>query len=213
MNNFLVITGGMGTGKSTVLNLFEQNGFFVINSDKEVVYLFSSNYEKYHQIATDFDNWLGTDFSTKTEIDKKKLRNLLENTPNGFPKSLQIVKPYIIERLNQLAELHKEKQIVFEIPLLFEAKMEKNYSNILVITANLDIRLSRIKERQPHLSLEQIKQTIDSQFSDDIKLQKCNFHIENNGTLDDLKQSFNSLIPQILSIYSKKTSIKNHKIK
>ena len=44
IENILAITGGMGTGKSTVLNLFEKNGFIVVNSDKEVVSLFDDSY-------------------------------------------------------------------------------------------------------------------------------------------------------------------------
>lgn len=202
IDNIIAITGGMGTGKSTVLNLFEKNGFIVVNSDKEVVSLFESSYERYREVAQDFDNWLGTDFVNKNEIDKKTLRTYLETTPNGFRQSLEIVKPYISEKLQILADIHSGEKIVFEIPLLFEAQMEGNYKNILVVTAPMNVRLERIQLRQPHLSIEQIKQTIDSQLAESYKTSKANFLLNNSGTMMELENQFNQLLPDFLKVYS-----------
>lgn len=203
IDNILVITGGMGTGKSTILSLFEKNGFIVVNSDKEVVSLFSKDYENYVSLAQDFDNWLGTNFSQQQEIDKKKLRTYLENTPNGFPKSLEIVKPHIIARLLNIAKEYNNQKIVFEIPLLFEANMESFYKNILVVTAPMDIRINRIQSRQNHLSIAQIKQTIDSQIPQEEKIKKATFTIDNSGTLEELESNFNFMLPKFLDIYKK----------
>lgn len=202
IENILAITGGMGTGKSTVLGLFEKNGFIVVNSDKEVVSLFDDSYFRYKEVAQDFDDWLGTYFADEKCIDKKVLRTYLETTPNGFPKSLEIVKPYITEKLQQLAEEFSGQKIVFEIPLLFEAAMEKNYKNILVVTTPLNIRIDRIKLRQPHLSLEQIQQTINSQLPENYKTEKANFIINNSGTIEDLEEKFNYMLPEFLKIYN-----------
>lgn len=207
INNVLVITGGMGTGKSTVLDLFEKNGFMVLNSDKEVSFLFTEEYEHYHTLAKKFDNWLGTDFSHKKLIDKKILRPYLENRSDGFSKSLELVKPYITDHLIKVAEENKGKKIVFEIPLLFEAHMESYYKNILLITSTMDIRIERIKLRQPHLSIEQIKQTIDSQIPQEEKINKSTFIIDNSGSLSDLENKFNSLLPEFSTIFKHKKNI------
>lgn len=204
IDNILVISGGMGTGKSTVLNLFERNGFIVVNSDHEVAKFFKSDYSRYKDLAKDFDDWLGTDFVNKNEIDKKVLRPYLEKAENGFSKALHVVKPYISERLNFLANEYSNQKIVFEIPLLFEAGMESNYKNILVITAPISTRIERIKLRQPHLSEEQIIQTINSQLDENIKVNKATYIIENNSTLLELENKFNKLLPTFLEIYSKK---------
>lgn len=201
IENMIVITGGMGTGKSTVLSLFEKNGFIIINSDTEVVSLFNYNYKKYAEIAKDFDNWLGTDFANEKGIDKKILRTYLENTPNGFPISLNIVKPYISERLTDLAKEFSGQKIVFEIPLLFEAHMENNYKNILVVTAPIDVRLQRIKVRQSHLSIAQIQQTIDSQLPESYKTERATFILNNAGSISDLEQQFNNMLQDFLKVY------------
>lgn len=204
INTNLVITGGMGTGKSTVLDLFEKNGFIVINSDKEVLSFFNNTYSRYLEIATDFDTFLGTNFSSKPEIDKKILRPYLEKIENGFPKSLEIVKPYISERLESLAIKYSGEKIVFEVPLLFEAKMESNYKNILVITSPLETRLERIKLRQTNLSLAQIEQTINSQLSESYKIERAKFVLNNSGTINELEENFNKMLPNFLKIYSDK---------
>jgi len=208
IDNILVISGGMGTGKSTVLNLFEKNGSIIVNSDNEVSNLFKSDYSHYKNLAKDFDDWLGTDFVNKNEIDKKILRPYLEKAENGFSKALHVVKPYISERLNFLANEYSNQKIVFEIPLLFEAGMENNYKNILVITAPISTRIERIKLRQPHLSEEQIIQTINSQLDEKIKVNKATYIIENDSTLLELENKFNKLLPTFLEIYSKKTITK-----
>lgn len=204
IDNLLVISGGMGTGKSTVLNLFEKNGFIIVNSDNEVSNLFKSEYSRYKDLAKDFDDWLGTDFVNKNEIDKKILRPYLEKAENGFSKALHVVKPYISERLNSLASEYSNQKIVFEIPLLFEAGMEINYKNILVVTAPLETRIERIKLRQPHLSEAQILQTINSQLNDEIKIKKATYVINNDSTLLKLEEDFNRLLPEFLNIYSQK---------
>lgn len=204
IDNILVITGGMGTGKSTVLNLFEKNGFHIVNSDQEVVALFSNQYENYNCLAKDFDNWLGSDFASQPVIDKKVLRKYIETTENGFKKSMEIVKPYIANRLLDLAQEYNGKKVVFEIPVLFEAQMESYYKNILVITAPIDIRLQRIQLRQPHLSLAQIQQTIDSQLPEDLKIQKATFVLNNAGSLQELEEKFNHMLPSFLQIYTTK---------
>lgn len=209
IENILAITGGMGTGKSTVLDFFEKNGFIVVNSDKEVVSLFTNKYENYHALAQEFDNWLGTDFAQHSAIDKKKLRTYLETTPNGFPISLEIVKPHITARLLKFAKENHGQKIVFEIPLLFEAKMESSYKNILLITAPMDTRIKRIQLRQNHLSIEQIKQTIDSQIPQEEKIKKSTFILDNSSTLVDLENQFNSMLPTFLAIYQNpKTKLK-----
>lgn len=209
IENILAITGGMGTGKSTVLDLFEKNGFIVVNSDKEVVSLFSNEYENYHALAQEFDNWLGTDFAQQPAIDKKKLRGYLETTPNGFPISLEIVKPYITAKLSKFAEEYYGQKVVFEIPLLFEAKMESSYKNILLITAPMDIRIQRIQLRQNHLSVEQIQQTIDSQIPQEEKVKKATFILDNSSSLIDLENKFNAMLPTFLTIYQNpKTKLK-----
>ena len=204
IDNVLVISGGMGTGKSTVLNLFEKNGFIIVNSDNEVSNLFKSDYSNYKQLAKDFDDWLGTDFQNKNEIDKKILRPYLEKADNGFAKALLIVKPYISDRLLDLSTQHENQKIVFEIPLLFEAGMDINYKNILVVTAPLETRIERIKLRQPHLSEAQILQTINSQLNGEIKVKKATYVINNDSTLLKLEEEFNCLLPQFLNIYSSK---------
>lgn len=205
IDNILVITGGMGTGKSTVLNLFEKNGFIVVNSDKEVVSLFSNQYENYALLAKDFDNWLGTDFANQDFIDKKILRQYIETTENGFKKSMDIVKPYISARLSNLAQTYKGQKVVFEVPVLFEAQMQSEYKNILVVTAPMEIRLERIKLRQPHLSMAQIQQTINSQLPEDIKIKKATFVLDNTGTIEELEKKFDNMLPDFLKIYAVKS--------
>lgn len=197
----LVITGGMGTGKSTVLKYFKENGFLVYDADALVTELFQKSNPYYQEVAQAFDIWLGTDFTQRDGIDKKYLRPFLENIADGFPKSLQLVTPFIQKAIEDT--FHSCQQpVIFEIPLLFEANMENNFEKILLITCNMDKRLERIQIRQAHLTLEKIQQTINSQKTDEEKKPFVDFIIDNSTTVKDLTAQLDLLSPEIQKYYS-----------
>lgn len=213
--NCIALTGGMGTGKSTVLHFFEQHGFTVYDADKIVTSLFiRENNPYYSALSQKFDDWLGSSFSEKSHIDKALLRPYLEQIENGFPYSLEIVKPFVQEKMDSIyhASYHKDK-IIFEIPLLFEANMQGHFDKIILITCDLLVRLERIKIRQPHLSNEQILQTINSQKKDNEKIPYSDFIVDNSSTKDKLLIQLNNILPTIEEYYLPKKAKSKKTIK
>lgn len=202
-----VITGGMGTGKSTVLNFFKQNGYTIYDADKLVSELFINNHEFYSSLAMTFDNWLGTDFIMRDKIDKAYLRPFLEKVENGFPKSLEIVTPFVQRKMEELYLTTKEN-IIFEVPLLFEANMQTNFEKIILITCNFATRVDRISLRQPHLSKEKILQTIESQMSEDLKKPFVNYIIDNSYDLAHLNSQLTTVLLDVNEYYQKKLKLK-----
>jgi dephospho-CoA kinase len=199
--NALAITGGMGTGKSTVLKFFKENGYTVYDADQLVNQLFRHTHPAYLSIAQPFDEWLGTNFMKLEGIDKKYLRPFLEKNENGFSKALSIVTPFVQQYMEELDR--PTEKIIFEVPLLFEAHMEKNFSHIMLITCNMEERIKRIKIRQPHLSIEQIKQTIHSQKTDQEKIPYSNYILDNSFDHEFLLKQLVNIVPDIDKIYQK----------
>lgn len=196
------LTGGMGTGKSTVLKFFQSNGFTVYDADKLVAQLFINNHENYYDLALSFDNWLGTDFVNQPLIDKAYLRPFLEKTENGFPKSLELVTPFIQQKMEQLY-IETKTPIIFEVPLLFEANMQNSFDKIILVTCNLESRLERISQRQPHLSKEQILQTISHQKSEESKKPFATYIIDNSFDLPYLNDQLINILPEVQQYYQK----------
>lgn len=196
------LTGGMGTGKSTVLKFFQDNNFIVYDADKIVAQLFINNHSDYQALALSFDKWLGTNFVERDLIDKAYLRPILEKTENGFPKSLELVTPFVQRKMEQLYTQSNEA-IIFEVPLLFEANMQNNFEKIILVTCDLDIRLERIAKRQPHLSKAQILQTIANQKGEDFKKPFSTYIVDNSSDLPHLTSQLDNILPEIKKYYSK----------
>lgn len=189
--NAFALTGTIGSGKSSVLKLFEKNGFQVFNGDLIVVELYKNSHRLFSQIAESFDEWLNTSFSTKTFIDKKYLRSILEKTPNGFAKSAEIVKPYFIEECYHLCL--KKNNVIIEVPLLFEMGLHSLFKSNILVMADENIRLERIKIRNPELSETQIKQVMNAQLQQEEMIHLSQHVINNSGSFAELEKNVNDM--------------------
>lgn len=205
MINNLVITGSIGSGKSTVLKLFEQQGFEIIDADKMVASLYEHTHPLYHEFAQTLDDWLGSHFSSQNRIDKKWLRDKLSVTENGFKIILDKVTPYIMKDMEHILVTHENaSHIIFEIPLLVEAGLHVNFSKILVITCDDEIRQQRIQKRNPELNTMQINHIMNQQINQNEKIKVAHYLLDNSGTEVELQQNFNQVFDEIFSDSEKK---------
>ena len=195
----LAITGGIGSGKSTVLELFEKAGYNVINMDKMAHSFMTSDSTLYPAYAKEIDNWLGSDFIHQKEIDKAWVREKLKTLPQGYQTIASIAAPYIEQATSDTYQkmLYEGRKVVFEVPLLVEMHMEQNFAAILVVTCQLDIKKARVRARDPHLDENMIEQRISIQSSDEEKKQIADFILDNSGTKEQLTEQFNLLLPLI----------------
>jgi dephospho-CoA kinase len=194
----LVITGSIGSGKSTVLKLFEEQGFEIIDADKMVASLYDHNHPLYHELAQTLDDWLGSHFSSQNFIDKKWLREKLSVTDNGFKIILDKVTPYIMKDMDYILTTHKNaSHIIFEIPLLMEAGLHVHCNQILVITCDDKIREQRIQKRNPELNTMQIQHIMNQQLNQAEKIKFAHYVLDNSGTETELKHNFNLIFQEI----------------
>lgn len=198
----LAITGGIGSGKSTVLQLFKEHQYIIINADDVAHQLSRTTSPYYLSYAKEVDQHFGTHYQHESEISRPHLRSILFNTPNGFKIISDLATPYIVQSMYDMYCENKEKQnkIVFEVPLLLETQLHHQFSSILAITCDINIKKQRIKLRNPDLTDEEIIHRIQIQSSDEEKKSIAHYVIDNSGTLEELKLQFE----QFLSIYEKK---------
>lgn len=196
--NTLAITGGIGSGKSTVLKLFEENGYEVINADLIARDIANDTYVNYVKYATEIDDWLKTDFASQKEIKREILRPILLEV-DGFQKIAKISQPYIEEIMSELYEKAKEKKqkTVFEIPLLLESGLYNDFEKVLVITCDLETKKERIRKRDPLITEQDINHRINIQSSDNEKIRIADYVLDNSGNLSDLKDKFNTILKKI----------------
>ena len=183
------LTGGIGSGKSTVAKLFEIIGCPVFYSDEVAKEIY---FDK--TVKPQISELLGKEaYLSETEIDKKFIGSKIFSDTNLLHKLNSIIHPAVIERSKQFVEKHKGKLIIKETALLFEAKLEAQVDKIILVAANDELRINQIMQRDG-LSKEEVLSKISAQLPQAEKITKSDFVIYNN------EEDF--LITQVLAIYS-----------
>ena len=196
------LTGGIGTGKSTVSQILRNKGFSVIDLDviSHKVIEFPSVVEK---IVKNFgkevlENNENNNDGNRT-VSREKLGKIIFSdrekrfTLNSImhPEILRIMHKKILECESKN---EKENKIIFvEIQLLFEVQWEKEFDYILLVAAKRDIQIRRVLERDKR-SEKEAWDIINSQMSLDEKRGKSDFVIENDGNIDDLNRKVDKFL-------------------
>lgn len=191
------ITGGIGSGKSTVAKFIEESGFIVINSDNKAKSLYLENQDLKIELIKEFGEQF---YLPDGKINKTFIENIIfgedDESKIKLNKLNRLVHPLVIQsnidEIDQLVE-DGEKIIFVESALIFEIGMEDAYDYIISVYANPDIALKRAISRTG-ASKEQIEKRIKSQLSPEEKKKKADFVINNNSNLEELKKATNFII-------------------
>ncbi|MFA7326976.1 MAG: dephospho-CoA kinase [Candidatus Kapaibacterium sp.] len=189
------ITGGIGSGKSTISKWIRERGYSVLSSDEIAKEEMSSNEELKNKLIAEFGNSIYLDGG---ELNKSLLSDLIFDTNHSQVKKInQIVHPYAIESImNQLEELANSgsKRIFVESALMYESGMAEGYDYVITVHTDEDKVIERVQKRSS-LSEEKIRTIMKSQLNPIEKKKLADFVIDNNGTVDELRVSFDTLFP------------------
>lgn len=193
------LTGGIGTGKSTVSQILKDRGFLVIDLDviSHEVIEFSSVVEK---IVQNFGREvLDEDEAGNCTISREKLGKIIFANKEKRLALNSIMHPEILKVMHKkILECKSEKnKIIFvEVQLLFEVQWEKEFDYILLVAAKRDMQVRRVLERDKR-SEEEAWNIINSQMSLDEKREKSDFVIENDGNMDDLNKKVDKFLKNL----------------
>ena len=179
--NVFALTGGVGCGKSTVLRIFEKIGCCVIDSDKICHELYTKR---------DFSDALikrwGSLIVTEGSIDKQKVASIVFKNNAELDWLNNIIHPEVIKHAIEIIENCKKEIIIFDIPLLFELKLDFFFKATIAVWTNIKTQYKNLKTRN-NWSDEEIESRLSAQLSPDIKLEKALYGIINTGSLDFLE--------------------------
>ena len=193
------LTGGIGTGKSTVSQILKDRGFPVIDLDviSHEVIEFSSVVEK---IVQNFGREvLDENEDGNCTISREKLGKIIFSDKKKRLALNSIMHPEILKVMHKkILECKSEKnKIIFvEVQLLFEVQWEKEFDYILLVAAKRDMQVRRVLERDKR-SEEEAWNIINSQMSLDEKREKSDFVIENDGNMDDLNKKVDKFLKSL----------------
>ena len=194
------LTGGIGTGKSTVSRKLRERGYPVIDLDvisREVI----EYPEVIDELVRNFGNEIlenQNNISGKKSISRNKLRQIVFKDEKKVNMLNSIIHPPIVEKMRREIEKLKKncKTVFIEVQLLFEAHLEKEFDIIVLIYADKKTQLERVLKRDGR-SEEEVQQIINAQISMDEKRKLSNYIIENNGNSEMLKLEIEKFIEKL----------------
>ena len=182
------ITGGIGSGKSTVSNIFKVLGIPVFDADSAAKQLMQNDESLKENLQKEF----GNDVYINGQLNRKYLAEIVFKDTYKLEKLNAIVHPIAIEAGLQWAAKQTTAYIVKEAALLFEAGSGFNLDYIIGVFAPQNLRIKRVMDRDA-ISKEEVVARIDKQIDETIKMKLCDFVIVN-----DEQQM---VIPQVLKLH------------
>lgn len=191
------LTGGIASGKSTVVEMIKEAGYKVIDADQLVHDMQAKGGRLYSALL----DWLGEEILLPNgELNRPKLGQLIFSNEEMRHRSAEIQGTIIREELATQRDCLAKKEDVFfmDIPLLIENGYQDWFDQIWLVAVSPEVQYQRLMKRN-HLSLEEAKMRIDSQMSLEEKEPYASLVLDNNGSLDDLKEKVKSAINDLTS--------------
>ena len=185
MIKILGLTGGIGSGKTTVAKMFEALGVPVYNADQSAKMLMQSSQDLKDKIK----QLLGEDAYTENRLNKAFISEKIFNIKALLSQINALVHPEVARDFNSWLTLQTSVYVIKEVAILFETAAEDQFDYILTVTAPEAIRIQRIIERD-QIALTKIKAVISNQLQDSEKTVKSDFVILNTDLNDTKNQVY-----------------------
>lgn len=189
------ITGGIGSGKTTVCNIFETLGIPVYYADDRAKWLMMND----SALVTGIKNLFGeAAYQENGALNRQYIAQIAFNDPQKLEELNALVHPAVFRDYEDWHQSHTEVPYTLkEAALIYETGSDKELDKVIVVTAPTELRIKRVMERDG-LTREAIEARIQRQMSEEEKAQRADFVINNDMSW--------SLMPQILNIHAQLSS-------
>ena len=191
------LTGGIATGKSTVSRILVQRGHAVVDADQLARDVVKAGTDGYQAVVQAF----GPDaVAPNGELDRKKIGAIVFRDKS----KLDLLESIIHPRVKKLAQTKREelafegrKLAFYDVPLLFEKSMKPLFDHVVVVACRPEVQLERLIKREG-LSEEEAKRRISAQLPIIDKVKLADAVIRNDGSVGDLEKAVADFLARIL---------------
>jgi dephospho-CoA kinase len=178
------LTGGIGSGKSTVADLFAEQGAAIVDTDQVSRRLTGPDGEAMGSLAAAFG---GAFVLPDGSLDREAMRQLVFSDVAARVRLEGILHPMIMMHGSRALQQAQGPYAMLVVPLLFEtARYQPLVKRSLVVDCNEEVQLQRVVERS-HLSVEEARAIMAAQMPRSERCARADDIIENNGSLDQLR--------------------------
>jgi len=189
------LTGGIGSGKSTVARMLAERGAVVFDADDFARRALHPGTPGHDQVVAEFGRQI---LRSSGEIDRHGLAERVFSDPEARRRLEAIVHPEVARLLAEALEPYREtdRVVVYVVPLLVENRMQAMFDVVVVVSAKDTARVARLVAERA-MSEQEIKERMAAQVPDEERLRAAHFVLSNNGSVDDLKREVDVLWDQL----------------
>lgn len=188
------LTGGIGSGKTTVANYFIELGIPVYFADKEAKQLMNSSAKIKNKLINEF----GENTYQNGVLNRKYLANIVFHNKSKLSIINGIVHPAVAKHFAKWVKEQKTKYVIQENAILFENNTASNFDYIITVTAPVDVKIDRIIKRDS-ATKEDVLSRMNNQWDDAKKIELSDFVID-NVDLADTKKQVNRIHKKLIKI-------------
>ena len=180
------LTGGIGTGKSSVSSLFNDWGAYIFDADSVAKDILNYDNTAQGEIIAEF----GTDILNKEgSIEKGKLARIAFQDEDHQLRLNAIIHPYVFRKIDssfdRVLEEGKHDMFCVDAALIYESGADTHMDYVVVVTSHLRLRTERVMSRGG-LTRDEFLRRVELQWPDEDKVHMADYVIHNNGTKEDL---------------------------
>ena len=192
------LTGGIGSGKSTIAQIFEVLGIPVYYADISAKKLMNENAD----LRSSITNIFGEQAYTNNILDRKYISSIVFSDPAKLQQLNALVHPATKKDGEAWMQEQTSPYAIHEAALIFEAKVSDRLDLVIGVSSPIELRIKRAMERDK-VSREEVLKRMEQQLDEKLKMSKCDFVLMND------EQQL--LIPQVLELHEKLIGLSNQK--
>ena len=190
------LTGGIGSGKSTVARSLQEHGFPIVDADLIAREIVEPGQPALAELAKEFgEDILNADGS----LDRGLLASRAFTTKDTTQRLNDITHPRINQRTQELFDEAREngaEAVIYDMPLLIDKGLHKDMDATIVVHAAEHVRLERLTTKRG-LDIDDVRRRINAQIDDETRKQHADILLDNNGTEEDLTQQIAQAVDKI----------------
>jgi dephospho-CoA kinase len=182
--NAIILTGGIGTGKSTTASLLKLYGYKIIDADKISKEVFEEKKEIIKKL-----------FGT---TNRKEIRKIVFNDKEKLKQLEEIILPEVKKRVFELAKKYEKDNVPYfvDLPLYFEKQNYKEFNKVLVVYAPKEVQIKRVMQRD-NASKEEVEAILKNQMDIEEKKNLATFIVDNSKDLKHLQKEIEDFIKKL----------------
>jgi len=184
----LGITGGIGSGKTSVCRVFNILGIPVFSADPEAQRIMNSD----KGVIEGINKIAGKNLYPGGILDRMELASLIFNDPGRLRKVNSLVHPVVFDNFVRWSEEQKSPYVIMEAAILFESGASNLVDRVATVYAPVEERIERVTRRN-QLTREQVMERIRNQMDDETRMKMSDYRINNSEN--------EMIIPVILKIH------------